>query len=327
MTIRRIISALSAAIVALATGASTATEPVDAGVAPAGFELELKAGLVTIEARDAPLSEIVRAIGDHAGFEIILMDDIDIPLSASFQDLSVEDALERLLQDADWVVTYGLPEQGTTNRVITRLLVFESTGAAVDAVLDAASPAEPGAAAGSLADDAGSAMSDDPEQPDENERARIMLGLANSGATPEVLATLTQALQGDDSAWVRGRAATALGFLQDEHAVSDLAWALGDENASVRMQAVQALGRIGGDRAIWALGVALVNGTTSMERIQAGWALGKQNSELARYLLEGAAGDPSDLVYRSSLTPPTPARGRAAELPTEIERRGTHDLR
>ena len=321
MATKLIPTLLSAAVVALATGPPAAAEPANADISSGGFELEVEAGLLTIEAHDAPLTEIVRAIGEQAGFETTTTEDVATPVSVSIAGLTIVDALERLLQGFDWVVVYERPQQGTVDRVIAKLSVFESTGKAVE------SAGEPSAAVDRPAGAAESAMPDDAQHIDNRARARDLLRLVNSGATPEVLAILSQALQADDDAWVRGRAATALGSLQDERAVSDLAWALGDENASVRVEAVQALGQIGGDRAIWALGVVLVNGTTSMERIQAAWALGKQDSELARYLLDAAAGDPSDLVWRASQTPPGRAHGRSAGLPADAERRGINNIR
>lgn len=321
MTTKLILSLVSAALVTFATADRVAAEPAGESIPLGGFEIEVEAGLLTIEARDAPVGEIVFAIGEQAGFETTMTDDTATPVSVSIAGLPVLEALERLLQGFDWVVGYEPLQPGTSDRDIATLLVFESTGEILE------NPVGADAAMDGSAIDDRTELPDDSERADSRARGRDMLRLVNTGATPEVLATLGRALQEDDDAWVRGRAAAALGALQDERAVSDLAWALGDENASVRMQAAQSLGQIGGDRAIWALGAALVNGTTSLERIQAAWALGKQDSDLARYLLETAAGDPSDLVYRSSLTPPTRANGGNAEDLADAERRGADSLR
>ncbi len=315
-----ILSLLSAAIVSLATVTSVAAAQGNAGMSSGAFDLKVDSGLLTLEARDAPLADIMRAIGAQAGFESTVADDVAASVTISLTDLSIADALERLLEGFDWLVVYDRQQQGTSNRVISKLLVFESTSEVIGTMAAVGGPN------GSTATTE-SEMTGDAQQLDSRTRARDLLRLVNSGATPDVLATLGEALQADDDAWVRGRAAVALGALRDERAVSDLAWALGDESASVRMEATQALGRIGGDRAVWALGAALVNGPTSMERIQAAWALGKQDTDLARQLLDAAAGDPSDLVWRASQTPPRHAHGRDDRLPTVNEQRGTSSVR
>ena len=321
MTPKMVLSLLSAAIiVSLAMVTPAAAAQADAGMSSGVFDLKVDSGLLTLDARDAPLAEIMRAIGNQAGFEIIMTDDVDTSVTMTITDLSVAEALDRLLEGFDWVVVHDRQQDGTTDRAIDKVLVFESTSEVIGTM---AAIGEPNGSAGT----AESAMTGDAQQLDSRTRGRDLLRLVNSGATPEVLATLGEALQADDDAWVRGRAAAALGALRDERAVSDLAWALGDESASVRMEATQALGRIGGDRAVWALGAALVNGTTGMERIQAAWALGKQDSDLARQLLDAAAGDPSDLVWRSSQTPPRHAHRRDDGLPADTEQRGTSSIR
>lgn len=314
-----IVSLLMAASVALAVGASAAAAPASVGGSSGSFDLEFESGLLTIEANDAPLYAILSEIGRQAGFEITTTEDVSIPVSASMAGEEVINALERLLAGFDWVLVYESPTPGSAVRPIKNLIVFESTGVAVDTTT---SPDEMAATAGTMQ----SAETDELARAESRARARDLLRLVNSGASPEVLSTLGEALQSDDDAWVRGRAAAALGALQDERAVSDLAWALGDENASVRMQAIQALGQIGGDRAVWALGAALMNGATDLERIQAAWALGKQDSDLARQLLDAAEGDPNDLVRRASRTPPVRVQGRDDADAAGFEQRGPSSI-
>ena len=51
------------------------------------IRIEMKAGLLTLEARDVPLYDVMRRIGELAGFKIILVTDFTKPplVSASFE--------------------------------------------------------------------------------------------------------------------------------------------------------------------------------------------------------------------------------------------------
>ena len=312
MRTRLLAAVLPVAVVLLATRAVGATEPSSSEASPGEIELEVVAGLLTLEARDAPLADVVRAIGERVGFETILDGDLSAPVTTSFAEVPVGDALNRLLGDLNRAIVYGGAAAGGEEAVIVRLSVF-GPGRAL-----------PEHAAGAVA----SGVLDALKHGDDGTRAQAALRLANSAPTEEVLAALGETLRGDEDAWVRSRAAAALGSLRDARAVPALEVALADENASVAIQAIQALGGIGGEPAARALGEILLRGEDRQERVHAAWALGRHDTELARSLLDAVADDPDELVRMASESPP----GRLPEFAAvpaadDAEQRGSESIR
>jgi hypothetical protein len=296
-----------AAAILLAMNGAAAADDMDRPLLPGTFRLYVESDLLTLEARDAPLSEVVRAIAEQVGFETKFVGDLAVPVSTSLTGVPVSDGLERLVSDIDRVVLYAPPREGTNDRVVSQLWLFASNGAA-------ASAAEPVAL-------------DDVEQTGDKTRAAAMLRLANADATEEALDRLVQALRDDEDALVRSRAATALGRLQDGRALSALETALEDGHASVRIQAIHALGQIGGERATMALGEVLLYSAQRSERVRAAWTLGRQDTELAQSFLDAAANDPDKLVWTASSTPLGRARRLIIVAPTDAEQRGSDTIR
>ena len=304
-------AALLAVAVSLALSAAAPAQVEDSRLLPGSFELDVEAGLLTLEAHDAPLSDVVRAIGERVGYETILVGDLPAAVNTSFKGVPVGDGLERLLRDIDRVVLYGPAQEGSDNSAVSQIWLFGPGGPAESTVAGAA----------------GLAARDDLEQTDERIRADAVLRLASSYPVEQALERLARALREDEDAFVRSRAAAALGALQDDRAVPALESALEDEHDSVRMQAIQALGRIGGERATTALGDVLLYGTERKQRIQAAWALGRQDTEIARRILDTVADDPDELVSMASRKPPGRARAPALEAQTDAERRGSDTIR
>lgn len=311
MRSRVLLSVYFAAVASLAMNGAAAAEAEDSRRLPGSFELDVESDLLTLDANDAPLSEVVRAIGERVGFETKFVGDLAATVSASFTGVPVSDGLERLIRDINRVVLYAAPREGTNDRAVAQLWLFTSNGAAGS---NFASAAEPVAL-------------DDVWQAEDKTRADAILRLANSDAAEDVLERLAQALRDDEDAFVRSRAATALGALQDERAVPALESALEDEHASVRSQAIDALGRIGGERATMALGDVLLYSAQRMERIRAAWALGRQDTELAQSFLDAVANDPDMLVWMASSVPPGRAQGPIVEAPADAEQRGSDTIR
>ncbi len=72
--------------------ASPAKDPPAAGV-----EVEVTGGLLTLDADGAPLAEVLRAIGQAGGFEVVLRGGFRAPVRESFADRPLEDVIRRLV--------------------------------------------------------------------------------------------------------------------------------------------------------------------------------------------------------------------------------------
>lgn len=189
---------------------------------PAVRQLELNGDLLTLAADSAPLHEVVREIGEIAGFETVLVGSfIESPLvSASFENLPLHEALERLVKTESRIVVYTPSAGNAGNNAIAQVWLLQAGTAAADMTLE---------------DDQSIA----------------------SGSKQDVQAyklnRLIVMLQPDQAEFVRTRAAIALGQFQDERAVLALETALADRSRLVRLEAINALSRINSDQASTAL--------------------------------------------------------------------------
>ncbi len=271
------------------------------------LRVDVAGGLLTLRAEGSPLGEVAAAIGEQAGFEVIVIGTLATTVSASLTGVPVWEALERLLGDTSRVVFYDRQRKGRERAMVQLWLLGPGTGAAA-----VAADGAPGDVAGGLQD------------PDARTRSQAVLRLAGRGGSAQTLDDLVRMLRGDADPLVRSRAATALGSLGDPAAVPALAAALGDEHGSVRVAAAHALGEIGGDPATRELGTVLLHGVQTRERVIAAWGLGKQGTPLARQFLDAVADDPDKQVRAASQ-----ARGRSnvLEIPAGTEHLGSEDLR
>jgi len=290
-----------------AMGIAAVSASVDSNAAD--IRMEMKVGLLTLEARNAPLYEVVQKVGELAGFKTILVVDFDEPqrVTASFEDVPVVEAVTRLVDDTNRIIFYTTSENSIEEPIISQVWLLGSSNSTTEPV----------------ASERESIILDDGLEHDEGKtRSESVLrlstqavpGLATKDAQEHVRNKLIHILQTDQDALVRSRAAIALGALRDEKAVLALESALLDEHSSVRSQAINALGQIADDRAANALGNILLYGKSKIERVMAAQALWKQDSEIARdYLRIGANDGDEQVRLASSKAPATPVKRPTVE--------------
>ena len=258
------------------------------------FNLHLDDGLLTVEVTEAPISAVIQAIAKQAGFETILLGDLDRPVSASFVDVPVRQALERLLGSTNRIVV------SDANHTIVRLWLLGSSSEVSD---------------GAARETELESLESDVRQADTKARSEALLRLANLGATEPVLEVLTRSLLEDEHALVRSRAAIALGKLGDQRAVTALESALSDSHGTVRTQVIHALGLIGGESATLALGDILLRGTDDRERVVAAQGLASIGTDSARQYLDAVADDPDQQVRALSNYSPGNNKPYVIEIP------------
>lgn len=253
-----------------------------------GFTLAVSEGRMTLVADGAPLSEILRALGDRAGIEVTLRGDLSAPVRAVIEDAPIGRALTRLLRRSSNAVVFE-PDRGGGERRVARLWVL-------------------GAGGGPAGEPDGLVISDDaavvPADPDElaarRSAANQLLRLATGTGEPQLKLTgpraLLRALAGDPDPFARSRAAAALGALGRPAASPALERALRDDHPAVRAQAIQALGRIGGDRAVDAIGRLGLEAEERSDRLKAAAALAARPGAAAARYLEQIARDEDRLV-------------------------------
>ncbi len=83
---------------------------------PATIEVAVRQGLLSVKLRDAPLADVLQAIGEQAGFRVIIRGDLSAPVTWSVTQGPVDKALRRLLQNTSSVLIYAPSRDGVSIR-------------------------------------------------------------------------------------------------------------------------------------------------------------------------------------------------------------------
>jgi hypothetical protein len=270
-------------VAGLATAGAAAPDEPPASVADVGAKVEVTGGLLTLRGNGAPLSAVVRAIGEKAGFETTVKGELDRPVTLSFSRVPLERGLRELLDGVATAMLYAPAQsENETRRLIeVRLYGWART--------PPPRPREP------LAPDVIARLfGADPDG-----RIEAIQELARS-ANVHAIDPLARVLAQDADPAVRGQAAGALGQIGDPVVVPALKPALEDDEQVVQIRAIRALARVDAEDAADLLGDVLLNHAARRSRLTAAWALGRQASPLARAYLQAAANDPDEAVREAA---------------------------
>ena len=102
-------------------GASAAESDELRSVASDNIRIHVDDGLLTLDAHAVPLSVLLRAIGEEAGFEVVIEGDLDVPVDHSFTRVPLEQGLKRLLDRNSFMVFFDGPENMQELRVLETL--------------------------------------------------------------------------------------------------------------------------------------------------------------------------------------------------------------
>ena len=266
------------------------------------IEVAIVEGLLTLQALNAPLADVLIEIGRQAGIEIVLNGDFGSSITTAFSGEPPRRALERLLGDATFVMTYGPAHEAAGPPSLARLRAYG--GSADDLATDEL--------AADLSDAAFFARRavtlDLPPEPendgglhqdlaalDRDDRRHAMqwlAGLEENDAIP----ALGRFLALDHDPAVRREAALALGDIGGEAASGALELGLGDRDPDVRFQVIEAIGKTAGIDNVLVLGGVLFGESDPEVRMSAVAGLGRARSEAALAFLEAAARDRHEKV-------------------------------
>ncbi len=125
----------------LALIASAAAEDAPAeGPSAAGVEARVTDGRLTLQADGTPLAEVLRAIGAAGGFEVVLRGAFATPVSESFADRPLEDAIRELVEGHSMIVRHGDPDPETGATALAEIRVLENPDLAAAAETAADEP-------------------------------------------------------------------------------------------------------------------------------------------------------------------------------------------
>ncbi len=236
-------------------------------------------GLVSVEARDAALADILKAVAEQADFELSIKDDVEQNVTWHFRDVPIGEAVHNILQHVSSVVTYA-PNGGAVVEVRVLRSGSESWGAA--AQVEHVIPTK-------------QADIDLLEREDRIRGAQSLIRQPDAKAIKQ----LAQLVSEDEDPTVRAVAAIGLGKIRVDEAKEALISALSDHDSLVRRRAVQGLGRQWGGDAVDPLSLALLEDLDPHVRREAALRLGKIRSEEARDSLTLAESDTEHLVRRA----------------------------
>ena len=301
---------------ALIVSAAAEDAPAE-GPSAAGVEARVTDGRLTLQADGTPLAEVLRAIGAAGGFEVVLRGAFATPVSESFAERPLEDAIRELTHGHSLIVRHDDPDPASGAVALAEIRVIENPKLAAAAETAADEPLAGGKGAleeeGALKDDGEYALTEreafrlanrdvppptrediliELDDPDQAKRVAAVpkVGALQPGAATDVLAGVFAA---EDDPLVRSRAVAALTRLEGPGARKLLRErALGDDDAELRMQALNALASSDGERSVNLLGQALRDDGDLEVRKAAISALQRVGGDWARHSLARAAGDP-----------------------------------
>ncbi len=258
---------------------------------PATNEVTARAGLLTVKLHDAPMVDVLLAIGAQADFEVIIRGDLGAPVTWSFSDLPLDKGIRRLLDDSSLIMIYA-PSQGHAGvRPLVKVIALGASGDAADGTAPVARTMPTNKT--EVSQEAVAVSLNDGRE--DRLRAVQRLAIIPDAAASKDLALL---LSQDEDPLIRQIAAIALGKIGGAGAEAALTAALGDEDSLVRERAIQALAKWGPE-AVGSLVKTLMKDPAPNVRRQAALSLGRMSGEGALDALQAAQADPDYAVRQA----------------------------
>lgn len=325
-----VVALLLAAFIALPFGralavAASEKQPALIEMFPGMIDLTLEEGRVEGRLRDAPLDLVLLALGNAAGFKVVIEEPLGVKINRRFRGQPVARVVRQLLGNRPAVVLYAPAAEGTGARELAEVRLYPkgegrtgaqtttASGSAVSTASDRGSGrataartrrGDTGSAQQSIAarvprytvaGDLPTRVANDLARPDQASRLRALRRLARM-PDAQATAALVQVLTLDPDPEVRRTAAQALGAREEASAAQALAAARNDEARVVRFEVLRMMGQRRDDRAVEWLGRVLAGDPDPSLRLVAARSLGVIKGEAARRALEAGSSDPHAAV-------------------------------
>ena len=105
-------------------GGSVLADAAKAETPTALIEVKVREGLLTFNARGAPLADVLRAIGEKADFTVIIRGNLSTPVTRSLSDIPLEKAISRLVGENTWLMIYRPSDSERQASAPLRLQVY-----------------------------------------------------------------------------------------------------------------------------------------------------------------------------------------------------------
>ena len=264
--------------------------------------VHVERGLLSVDARNAPLGVVLEAIANQAGFRLKTKGGLDTPVTWSFSGVPPDKGVRRLLRNVSSVMVYAPSEDGGTGRLISIRTLRRKADPADDSMSVARTiPTPPPHQTASVAESQpqpGAILARVKWDGDRENRLQAVRQLIRkpNATSAEVLAVL---LSQDEDSVIRRIAAIGLGKLRVPEAKEALIAALSDEDSLVRRRALQGLAKTWRNQAVEPLSTVLIEDPEPNVRRQAALRLGRIYSEEAYRSLDAARFDTDISVRRA----------------------------
>ena len=278
------------------------------------LDVSVGSGALTVDARNAPLAEVLQTIGQAAGIDVTLRGDFSAPITASFTGVSLEEGFRRLARGHSIALTYAAVADASTRQILTGVRVMsdpptpERPGAGMST--SAATSAPVGQDNAHRGEPRSSSVRAEVERPSREVTIHFPPGgwlggiqaLADEArrGTEAAVALLAEVSASEPDGIVRQQAVAALERLRGPKVESALTAALDDADASVRLRAVRGLRVAGTETAVQSLAAVLLGDADPQVRLAALSALTSLPGPTMLQGLARAAGDPDVRVREAA---------------------------
>ena len=270
----------------LALGLSYGQDAQAEETTPSSISVHIERGLLSVDARNAPLGEVLEAIAKQANFQLDTKGDLDIPVTWSFANVPVNKGVHRLLHKVSSVMIYAQSKNGGPAALAKVTTFRRKVDLAANSVQVARTIPPPQTQKATKV-----------EEPQHEPTVRL------DDNREDRLRAVRRLSRKPDAASIKD---LALLVSKDEDPVrvpeakTALTKSLSDEDTQVRRRAIQGLGKTWGFAAFDPLTTALTDDHEPSVRRRAALRLGRLYSDAAYEVLDAARFD-TDFSVRQAV--------------------------
>ena len=272
------------------------------------IKINLRAGTLSVHINNMPLVDILRTIGDEAGFKLVALGSLKSRITQNFSDIPLAEGIHRLVGNRSVAIMYQIvdaPDNRKKLQDIKEVWVFGSVRAAADGpVSDTRESLSKNDAAivssGDLGQPENLESVDRTESPNDRDKNNPpqpgVAGIKEAKTYPQFdkeseAGYWADRLINNSDRPSREQAITELERIGSDTAVAAIATVLGDNDAQLRRHAVESLGRTDNENAVQLLGQALLGDKDLSVRLSAVRSFANLNDEVSRAFLNTALKD------------------------------------
>jgi hypothetical protein len=246
------------------------------------LDIIVQDGILTVNARNRTLEEVLYAIGEKVGFEVNINGKLDSQTSTwSIDNIPLSKAIRSLVGRHNIVMNYDSPEGEESGKRVSKLWVFGHTEVTANTIHFQGETRQEGMGAPDQFDQT-TQSNQEQEYEDTDEQSYIK--------------HLSKILKDDDDSSLRLQAVDALREIGGAQASEALAMGLNDSDPAVRIEVINSLGYIGADNVVPITGQVLFGDADPDVRLAAVQVIAEQDSEVSKVFLKVALEDKSNKV-------------------------------